>query len=399
MSTVLALNMTNIIPEMGEDMLVQDYTYYQSSMAANSFNFDAGYETAGLSYMRQNRQNGDYRPVDNQSYACQIMQANNEDFSNSRSFSLKRPFSRISTQTYSGESMSLAKDELTDNIKPKINQDPQLLSFVRLRDDHTLFDSQDRVQRVTLTAQLHGMLCYRRNLFQISGIVLLPRGDLFHITENGQKVSLVSMEVKVSATESVDKKTVKLIVIPWKTPPPNSPEVASGHEREPTAIPLTAYKPSSFSGSENSGGTNSSSMICSPIAYRRLQFRIATANNGRRRELQQHFTLHLNVVGTLANGSQINICETSTAPIVVRGRSPRNFQARKGIPLIGSSSSRGNPPELQMAMNLMASNAMSDDAIKDKIPDIVDPKIEIPKSDFNFDSSKISGSPSVIRLA
>src|SRR5687768_4855730 len=68
----------------------------------------------------------------------------------------------------------------------------------------------------------------------------------------------------------------------------------------------------------------------------------ATANNGRRKELQQHFVLHLKVMGTLSNGSKVVLIESTTAPIVVRGRSPRNFQARKEIPLLGSSAgSRG----------------------------------------------------------
>lgn len=70
--------------------------------------------------------------------------------------------------------------------------------------------------------------------------------------------------------------------------------------------------------------------------------RSATANNGRRKELQQHFVLHLKVVGTLSDSSKVVLTESTTAPIVVRGRSPRNFQARKEIPLLGSSAgSRG----------------------------------------------------------
>ena len=68
----------------------------------------------------------------------------------------------------------------------------------------------------------------------------------------------------------------------------------------------------------------------------------ATANNGRRKELQQHFVLHLKVFATLTNNSKVVLTESTTAPIVVRGRSPRNFQARKEIPLLGSSAgSRG----------------------------------------------------------
>lgn len=52
--------------------------------------------------------------------------------------------------------------------------------------------------------------------------------------------------------------------------------------------------------------------------------------------------LHLKVLGTLANSSKVVLAESTTAPVVVRGRSPRNFQARKEIPLLGSSAgSRG----------------------------------------------------------
>ncbi|CCU82848.1 transcriptional regulator PacG/VIB-1 [Blumeria hordei DH14] len=281
----------------------------------------------------------------------------------------KRSFSQIDDSNFA-EAASDHQVETPDTPKPKINNDHQLLFFGRLPETHTILDQQKCIKHIELTAQLHGMFflselattpgeffnskpeltCYRRNLFQISGSVKAPGGSLSCLTPQGDSIPIVSMHVQIAATESVDGHIVKLIVIPWKTPPPNSPEISSGQEREPSIIPLTAY---------NRRVDGNNDFIISPIAYRRLQFRIATANNGRRRELQQHFTLHLSVVGTLADGSQVKLCESSTAPIVVRGRSPRNFQARKEIPLVGSSSSRGNPPELQIAMSLMASNALA----------------------------------------
>jgi len=201
------------------------------------------------------------------------------------------------------------------------------------------------------------------------------------MSEGGGRVPIVSMEVAISATESVDGNVVKLIVIPWKTPPPNSPEIPSGQEHEPSPIPLVPF---------DEGPDAHSDLTVYPIAYRRLQFRIATANNGRRRELQQHFTLHLNVVATLANGTKINVCETSTAPIVVRGRSPRNFQARKEIPLVGSSSARGQQPELHVSTNILLGDGKS----KLARPQTT---LELPRSPFTFDSSSISGSPSMLR--
>jgi hypothetical protein len=227
------------------------------------------------------------------------------------------------------------------------------------------------------------LTCYRRNLFQISGSVTTPRSALSIITEHNNRIPIVSLEVVISATESVDNHIVKLIVIPWKTPPPNSPEIPTGQEHEPAPIPLLPF---------DEGPDADPDFTVYPIAFRRLQFRIATANNGRRRELQQHFTLHLNVVGTLASGTKLNVCETATAPIVVRGRSPRNFQARKEIPLVGSSSSRGQPPELHVAANVM-SNTGGHDGKKAAKPQT----LELPRSPFTFDSSTLSGSPSIIR--
>jgi hypothetical protein len=316
---------------------------------------------------------------------------------------LKRAFQGGNEMAYM-ENVQDFRDELPEMPKPAINQDHRLLNFGRLPDKHTIIDGQGRVKQIELTAQIHGMFflselatpsgesllaqpeltCYRRNLFQISGNVSTPRGPLSLISERGERIPIISLDVCISATESVDGHVVKLIVIPWKTPPPNSPEVAPGQEHEPSPIPLVAF---------DEGADANSEFTVFPIAYRRLQFRIATANNGRRRELQQHFTLHLNVAGTLANGGKVNVCESSTAPIVVRGRSPRNFQARKEIPLVGSSSSRGHPPELQVA-----TNSMSQPPVIQRRATIPKPgTLELPRSPFTFDSATLSGSPSIVR--
>ena len=296
------------------------------------------------------------------------------------------------------------RDEMPETSKPSINQEHRLLNFGRLPDKHTIIDEQGRVKHLELTAQIHGMFflselatpsgesqhaqpeltCYRRNLFQISGSVSSPRGPLTFLSDRGERIPILSLEVCVSATESVDGHIVKLIVIPWKTPPPNSPEIPPGQEHEPAPIPLVPFDDGHEGGGE---------FISYPITYRRLQFRIATANNGRRRELQQHFTLHLNVVGTLANGGKVNVCESSTAPIVVRGRSPRNFQTRKEIPLVGSASSRGHPPELHVSTSTMQQQPVAQRRATVPKPG----SLELPRSPFTFDSATLSGSPSITR--
>ncbi len=296
------------------------------------------------------------------------------------------------------------REDVAEMPKPAINQDHRLLSFGRLPDKHTILDSQARVQQIELQAQIHGMFflselatpssdslmaqpeltCYRRNLFQIAGNITCPRGPLSVMADGVHRIPILSLEAVVSATESVDGHVVKLIVIPWKTPPPNSPELQSGVEHEPSPIPLLP---------SDEAPDTLSEFVVYPIAYRRLQFRIATANNGRRRELQQHFTLHLNIVGNLANGTKLDLCETCTSPIVVRGRSPRNFQARKEIPLVGSSSARGQPPELHVATNMMQNTSVDGKSRLGRPLGTLD----LPRSPFTFDSSNISGSPSLVR--
>lgn len=80
----------------------------------------------------------------------------------------------------------------------------------------------------------------------------------------------------------------------------------------------------------------------------------ATANNGRRKELQQHFVLHIKVTCHLANGTKAEVVEIETAPIVVRGRSPRNFQSRKEIPLVGSSAASRGQALVENGMGIAA---------------------------------------------
>jgi acid phosphatase len=187
--------------------------------------------------------------------------------------------------------------------------------------------------------QVAELTCYRRNLFQITGSVTLPRSLRYIMTEQGDRIPILAQELTVSATESVEGNPVKIISVPWKTPaaaaangsgaaPPPAPEEKA--EKEPPSIPLDTMA---------AGQDMDSDYATFPIAWKRLQFRIATANNGRRKELQQHFVVRLKVVATLSTGAKIPICEVHSGPVIVRGRSPRNFQSRKDLPLSGSAAS------------------------------------------------------------
>ena len=171
------------------------------------------------------------------------------------------------------------------------------------------------------------LTCYRRNLFQITGEITLPRTLRYILTGDGEQIPILGQELVISSTESTEGNPVKIISVPWKTPVnPNAPASEDKVEREPPSIPLDLMNVQELD----------SDFASFPFQWKRLQFRIATANNGRRKELQQHFVVRLKVLATLATGGKIPICEVQSGAIIVRGRSPRNFQSRKDLPLNGS---------------------------------------------------------------
>ena len=256
-----------------------------------------------------------------------------------------------SNRSYYEEPAPESVQERSSPEAPSIERGNKLLSFMPSTCNHAVFDYPFRQTTASLTAQLHGMFflaesartgtgelvssppeltCYRRNLFQITGSVTLPRMLTYIVSEQGERIPIVSQELTVSATESVEGSPVKIISVPWKTPAAGTagpPEEKV--EKEPTPIALD----------QPANPDVDSDYSVYPIAWKRLQFRVATANNGRRRELQQHFTIKLSVVANLSNGSRINLCDALSGHIVVRGRSPRNFQQRKDVPLSGSGAS------------------------------------------------------------
>ncbi|KAF2487972.1 hypothetical protein BDY17DRAFT_243607 [Neohortaea acidophila] len=244
-----------------------------------------------------------------------------------------------------------------DPETPSIDRDNKLLGFSLPSLDYALLDYTYRRTTISMSAQLHGMFflaespwaaagdaqqspteltCYRRNLFQVTGEVTLPRTLRYIMTEQGDQIPVVSQELVITATESTEGNAVKIISVPWKTPSnPTAPTSEEKVEREPPAIPLDLMNVQELD----------SDFATFPFQWKRLQFRIATANNGRRKELQQHFVIRLKVMATLATGGKIPVCEIQSGAVIVRGRSPRNFQSRKDLPLsVQAATFNGMPP-------------------------------------------------------
>lgn len=163
------------------------------------------------------------------------------------------------------------------------------------------------------------LTCYRRNLFQISGSVTISRNITHMINEQGQQIPLYDLTATISALESIEGKSTEIISVPWKTNTGSSSEDKAG--AAPPKWPLDL--------SMNPELDPLSVSI--PIAWKRLQFKHATANNGRRKGLQQHYVIQINLVATLATGENVKLAEIQSGPIIVRGRSPRNFDSRKDV--------------------------------------------------------------------
>ncbi|KAF2133269.1 acid phosphatase [Dothidotthia symphoricarpi CBS 119687] len=238
---------------------------------------------------------------------------------------------------------------------PSIESNNKLLGFSLPHVPYTILDYAMRRVTISMAAQLHGMFflaespwaaagdvqappteltCYRRNLFQITGTITLPRTLHCLLTDQGDQIPILAQELVISATESLEGNPVKIITVPWKTPATSNAPAEDKTEKEPQTYPLDL----------STGQDMDSEYVSFPISWKRLQFRIATANNGRRKELQQHFVVSLKAVATLANGAKVPLCEIHSGAVIVRGRSPRNFQSRKDMPINGGAASVRKAP-------------------------------------------------------
>lgn len=194
----------------------------------------------------------------------------------------------------------------------------------------------------TMSAELYGMFfvaedvfggdtagrpleltCYRRNLFQISGSVTLSRSIAHMLNEQGHHVPVFDLTATISALESIEGKSTEIISVPWKSTAVVQTTIEDKAGAAPPKWPLDLHMNPEMD----------PRCVAIPIAWKRLQFKHATANNGRRKGLQQHYVIQINLIATLATGESVKVAEIQSGPIIVRGRSPRNFDSRKDVPL------------------------------------------------------------------
>ncbi|KAI0129579.1 NDT80/PhoG like DNA-binding protein [Xylariales sp. AK1849] len=207
-------------------------------------------------------------------------------------------------------------------------------------------DTTGAFSEMNMTAELYGMFfvaedvfggetagrpleltCYRRNLWQCSGQITLPRHCTQVMNEQGRAIPIVEFYASITAMESIEGKATEIISIPWKN---SNPALGEGQETK------TAGAPSKYALDLSGGQEIDGHRVSLTVAWKRLQFKSATANNGRRKGLQQHYVVQINLLGRMKTGGELmKIAEIQSGPVIVRGRSPRNFDSRKDVPLSG----------------------------------------------------------------
>ncbi|KAI1810624.1 p53-like transcription factor [Poronia punctata] len=94
-------------------------------------------------------------------------------------------------------------------------------------------------------------------------------------------------------------------------------------------------------------GQSSQSPYSTEHTFERIQFKQATANNGKRRAAQQYYHLVVELfadVGSQGGEQFIKVAERKSAKMIVRGRSPGHYQSeRRGSTSSGPGGSSGMP--------------------------------------------------------
>ncbi|KAI8094973.1 uncharacterized protein B0P05DRAFT_462022, partial [Gilbertella persicaria] len=169
--------------------------------------------------------------------------------------------------------------------------------------------------------------CYRRNYFQVTASFIVPGHTdqscyalQLYPDKPMQPIQRFFLRLRActsitptppSSTDEIssleNSSVVKPIALTQMTPKRDK-----GPQREPPVLPITP-----------SDSAFSSEQVC--VTFERLQFRVATANNGKRRASQQYFCLIFQLVAQLEDATQHVVSECYSSPLVVRGRSPGHY--------------------------------------------------------------------------
>ncbi|TKW48541.1 hypothetical protein CTA1_661 [Colletotrichum tanaceti] len=192
--------------------------------------------------------------------------------------------------------------------------------------------------------------CYRRNYFScICSFSLNPHypGQSLQFTQQGstQSYSVRGFAMSISAVVAEnDSHTIELVQHTPKRDkgPVEKPGKVHLHPKHPQMThPMGIYHPDTvlggpsrigFPDSTTYGGQQGGDPYQTEHTFERIQFKQATANNGKRRAAQQYYHLLIELwadVGSQVPDKFIRVAYRKSAKMIVRGRSPGHYQSER----------------------------------------------------------------------
>ncbi|KAF9162125.1 hypothetical protein DFQ26_003838 [Actinomortierella ambigua] len=157
--------------------------------------------------------------------------------------------------------------------------------------------------------------CYRRNYFQLSASFSIIGLDTSMHSEvpcllerGGELITITQFLICIGARIQNGEKVIELVQ--------HTPKRDKGPQMTPRPSPVRA-----------GGDLNHNPEEANPtvVTFERVQFKTATANNGKRRAAQQYYQVHVDLYAETDRGELIMMATSNSAPLVVRGRSPGHY--------------------------------------------------------------------------
>jgi len=192
--------------------------------------------------------------------------------------------------------------------------------------------------------------CYRRNYFSLNCSYTLhptiPTSTVHLLQHGGSTPQVYGFALSIAAVvDGRDGKSIELVQ--------HTPKRDKGPQDKPARITLAPRPHPSigmYGGDSGLGGSSrglydptynqNPNQPATEATFERIQFKNATANNGKRRAAQQYYHLLVELfadVGAQHPDRWIKIATRMSAPMVVRGRSPGHYQNERR----GSNASTG----------------------------------------------------------
>lgn len=199
--------------------------------------------------------------------------------------------------------------------------------------------------------------CYRRNYFAVNVSFNLapwtPNGHLYYDAGNGKPAERIQ-SFAVSLAAAVDASAGKIIELVQHTPKRDkAPQLTMKKELLAPTPPGKNHDHSNYGLNNTFHQTSTAPGPALPLqnepesaqhftppghsssnyqhSFERIQFKSATANNGKRRAQQQYYHLIVELWANIQNPRDtdpkwVKVAARSSSPVVVRGRSPSHYQ-------------------------------------------------------------------------